>query len=440
MSTAPALEDVAGAVVGFGDASGHDALMELVGDRRVVLLGEASHGSAEFYRERAHLTRRLIEEKGFTAVAVEADWPDAYRVNRYVRGESSDPDGAAALADFRRFPSWMWRNTEVVEFVEWLRGRNLRHDPAARAGFYGVDLYSLRSSMEAVVDYLQAVDPPAAAQARMRYGCFDHVRAEGPEYGHAVALDLMVPCEDEVVAQLIDLRHRSAALLARDGWAARDEFFFAERNAQLVHDAERYYRAMYRGRISSWNLRDHHMADTVEALVSHLSNRDGPAKVVVWAHNSHVGDARATELGSHGELTLGQLIRRRWGDEALLVGFTTDAGTVTAASEWGGPAERKRVRPAMAGSWEAAFREVPRDRFLLPMVTQPPWRDAVLLERAIGVIYRPDTERVSHWFHARLAQQFDAVVHMDRTTAVEPLERTSLWDSGEAPETYPTGL
>jgi erythromycin esterase-like protein len=294
--------------------------------------------------------------------------------------------------------------------------------------------------MAAVVDYLQGVDPAAAAQARMRYGCFDHVSAEGPEYGHAVSLDLMVPCENEVVAQLIDLRHRSADLLARDGWAARDEFFFAERNAQLVHDAERYYRAMYRGRISSWNLRDHHMADTVDALVTHLSGRDGPAKVVVWAHNSHVGDARATELGSHGELTLGQLVRNRWPDDSMLVGFTTDTGTVTAASEWGGPAERKRVRPAMAGSWESAFHAAPRERFLLPLVEPPPWIEAVRLERAIGVIYRPDTERASHWFHARMAQQFDAVVHLDRTSAVEPLERTSLWDRGEAPETYPTGL
>jgi len=250
----------------------------------------------------------------------------------------------------------------------------------------------------------------------------------------------MVPCENEVVAQLIDLRHRSADLLAQDGWAARDAYFFAERNAQLVHNAEHYYRAMYRGRISSWNLRDRHMAETVEALLAHLSGRDGPAKVVVWAHNSHVGDARATELGSQGELTLGQLVRTRWHDEALLVGFTTDTGTVTAASEWGGPAERKQVRPAMASSWESSFHAVPRERFLLPLVDRPPWSDAVLLERAIGVIYRPDTERVSHWFHARMAQQFDAVIHLDHTTAVEPLERTSLWDSGEAPETYPTGL
>jgi erythromycin esterase-like protein len=294
--------------------------------------------------------------------------------------------------------------------------------------------------MEAVVAYLERVDPDAAAQARLRYGCFDHVRAEGPEYGHAVALDLMVPCEDEVVAQLIDLRHRAEQLLSRDGWAARDEYFVAAVNAKVVHDAERYYRAMYRGRVSSWNLRDHHMADTVDALVGHLSGRDRPAKLVIWAHNSHVGDARATELGDHGELTLGQLVRNRWGDDACLVGFTTDTGTVTAASDWGGPAERKRVRPAMAGSWESALHGVAHDRFLLPIDAASTWRDAVGLERAIGVIYRPETERVSHWFHARMGRQFDAVIHLDRTSAVEPLERTSLWDRGEAPETYPSGL
>jgi len=441
MTTVPTPEDVGAAAIPLPSGPGaYDELLGLVGDRRVVLIGEASHGSADFYRERAHITRRLIEELGFAAVVAEADWPDAYRVNRYVRGGSADPDAVSALADFRRFPAWMWRNTEVVEFVEWLRGHNLARDAEERAGFYGLDLYSLRASMEAVVEYLQGVDPEAAAQARLRYGCFDHVRAEGPEYGHAVALDLMVPCEDEVVAQLIDLRHRSQELLGLDGWAARDEFFVAERNAQLVHDAERYYRAMYRGRISSWNLRDHHMADTVDALQRHLSIRDGEAKIVVWAHNSHVGDATATELGAHGELTLGQLVRRRWAEQALLVGLTTDTGTVTAASEWGGPAERKRVRPAMAGSWESTFHQVPHDRFLLPLVDRPEWHDAVLLERAIGVIYRPETERVSHWFHARLAQQFDAVVHLDRTTAVEPLERTVVWDSGEAPETYPSGL
>jgi erythromycin esterase-like protein len=441
MSDRPTSDELTPRVLPLTGAPGdHDALLERVGNRRIVLLGEASHGSAEFYDERARITRRLVEECGFDAVVAEADWPDAYRVNRYVRGESADPDGATALGDFRRFPSWMWRNTEVLGFVEWLRGHNLARPAEQRAGFYGLDLYSLRASMEAVVAYLDEVDPEAAAEARLRYGCFDHVRSEGPEYGHAVALDLMVPCEDEVVAQLIDLRHRATQLLAHDGWAARDEYFVATVNAKVVHDAERYYRAMYRGRISSWNLRDRHMADTVDELAAHLSGRDGPAKLVVWAHNSHVGDARATELGSHGELTLGQLVRDRWGDDAVLVGFSTDTGTVTAASDWGGPAERKRVRPAMAGSWESVLHGVPHDRFLLPIDDRAPWRDAVLLERAIGVIYRPETERVSHWFHARMGRQFDAVIHLDRTSAVEPLERTSEWDRGEAPETYPSGL
>lgn len=441
MSHPPTPDELAQRVVPLtGAAEDHDALIERVGERRIVLLGEATHGSSEFYGERARITRRLIEERGFDAVVAEADWPDAYRVNRYVRGESADPDGATALGDFRRFPSWMWRNTEVLDFVEWLRAHNLSRGSERRAGFYGLDLYSLRASMEAVVAYLERVDPDAAAQARQRYGCFDHVRAEGPEYGHAVALDLMVPCEDEVVAQLLDLRQRSTQLLSRDGWAALDEYFVAEVNAKVVHDAERYYRAMYRGRISSWNLRDRHMADTVDAIASHLSGRDGPAKLVVWAHNSHVGDARATELGQQGELTLGQLVRDRWTDDAVLVGFTTDTGTVTAASEWGGPAERKQVRPAMEGSWESVLHDVALDRFLLPIDASVAWKDAVLLERAIGVIYRPETERVSHWFHARMGRQFDAVIHLDRTSAVEPLDRTELWDRGEAPETYPSGL
>ncbi len=426
----------------IGDPNDYDRLIDLVGERRLVLLGEASHGSHEFYAERARITRRLIEEKGFTAVAVEADWPDAYRVNRYVLGDAHDRDAVAALAGFERFPGWMWRNTDVVEFVAWLRAHNdARSDLRTKVRFYGLDLYSLRSSMEAVVGYLDSVDPEAAAQARHRYSCFDHVRGEGPEYGHAVALDLIVPCENEVVAQLMDLRQRSSDILAKDGWMAEDELFFAEQNARLVHNAEKYYRTMYRGRVSSWNLRDRHMVGTLSALVRHLDRLEERAKVVVWEHNSHVGDARATELGAGGELNVGQLARKNWPDDCLLVGFTTDHGTVTAASEWGGPAERKRVRPALPGSYESLFHRHEVERFLVPLGPRPP---IVLghsrLERAIGVIYRPETERQSHWFEARLAQQFDAVVHIDRTSAVEPLERTALWDEGEPPETYPTGL
>jgi erythromycin esterase-like protein len=424
-----------------GAAADYDQLLERIGDRRFVLLGEATHGTHEFYRERARITKRLIEDKGFNAVAVEADWPDAYRVNRYVLGQSADVDARTALSDFRRFPAWMWRNTDVVRFIDWLRARNDAHHRYTKVGFYGLDLYSLRASMEAVVAYLDSVDADAAAAARARYSCFDHVRGEGPEYGHAVSLNIAVPCEDEVVTQLVDLRCRSAALLARDGWMAEDEFFFAEQNARLVHNAERYYRAMYRGRVDSWNLRDRHMAETLQALAQHLDRRLGRSKVVVWEHNSHVGDARATALGAAGELNLGELARKRWRDECVLVGFTTHHGQVTAASDWGGAAERKQVRPALPHSYEALFHEEGGQPFLLNLGGDSP---EVLfeprLERAIGVVYRPDTERASHWFHARLQAQFDAVIHYDRTAAAEPLERTALWDAGEPPETYPTGL
>jgi erythromycin esterase-like protein len=425
-----------------GATDDYDALLERVGDSRFVLLGEATHGTHEFYRERARITKRLIDEKGFAAVAVEADWPDAYRANRYVMGRSADSDATAALADFRRFPAWMWRNRDVVNFVEWLRARNDAHaHHQTKARFYGLDLYSLRASMQAVVRYLDDVDPEAAEFARSRYSCFDHVGGEGVEYGHSVALNVALPCEREVVAELVDLRRRAAQFLSRDGWVAEDEFFFAEQNARLVRNAEEYYREMYRARVSSWNLRDRHMAETLEALVAHLDQQLGRARVVVWEHNSHVGDARATEMGAGGELNVGQLVRERWPNDCLLVGFTTDHGRVTAASDWGGPAERKHVRPALAGSYEELFHRVDLDRFLLPLGgLSPSALRSPRLERAIGVIYRPQTERASHWFSARLLAQFDAVIHFDRTSAVEPLERTALWDEGEPPETFPSGL
>jgi erythromycin esterase-like protein len=430
------------AVAITGATTDYDGLLELVGDRRLVLLGEASHGTHEFYRERARITKRLIEEKGFNAVAVEADWPDAYRVNRYVMGQSSDADATSALADFERFPAWMWRNRDVVGFVEWLRARNDSHaHHQTKARFYGLDLYSLRASMDAVVAYLETVDPDAARDARERYSCFDHADAEGPRYGGAVALHLRLPCEKEVVDELVDLRRRAHAILACDGWAADDEYFVAERNAELVRNAEEYYRQMYRAEVSSWNLRDCHMGATLEALVSHLEHQLGRARVVVWEHNSHVGDARATQMGEAGELNVGQLVRARWGTDSLLIGFTTDHGRVTAASDWGGAAERKHVRPALPGSYEQLFHASDLDRFFLPLGGESGrgLREA-RLERAIGVVYRPQTERTSHWFHARLPDQFDGVIHFDRTTAVEPLERTSLWDEGEPPETFPTGL
>jgi erythromycin esterase-like protein len=416
----------------------------MIGDAKLVLLGEASHGTHEFYRERARITKRLIEEKGFTAVAVEADWPDAYRVNRYVRGEGDDAEAVDALAGFKRFPAWMWRNADVLDFVGWLRAYN-ESLPAAgkKVGFYGLDLYSLHASIEAVLDYLDKVDPEGASRARYRYGCFEHFGEDPEYYGYATGFDLTQSCEQEVVSQLVELQRRAAEYARRDGRIAEDDFFYAEQNARLVKNAEEYYRTMFRGRASSWNLRDRHMAETLHALLAHFDLQGHHAKVVLWAHNSHLGDARATDMVRAGELNVGQLVRERYGKEAVLVGFSTYDGTVTAASNWGGPAERKRVRPALPGSYEALFHDASMRRFLLGL------RDggsaasglrAPLLERAIGVIYLPETERVSHYFHARLPDQFDAVLHFDTTRAVEPLERTAEWESGEMPETFPSGF
>ena len=424
-----------------GAAEDYDPLIELIGESRFVLLGEASHGTHQFYRERARITQRLINEKGFTAVAVEADWPDAYRVNRYVRRASDDVDAEEALSEFRRFPRWMWRNTDVVDFVEWLRTHNdTVSSGGGQAGFYGLDLYSLHASMKAVIQYLERVDPDAAGRARARYACFDHFGPDPQIYSFIAATDRSKSCRDEVVSQLVELRRRATEYARRDDHIVEEELFYAEQNARLVKNAEEYYRSMFFEEVSSWNLRDSHMVETLDALVAHLGRQGGPAKVVVWAHNSHLGDARATEMGQRGELNVGQLVREKYGRDAVLVGFTTHHGAVTAASDWGGVAERKRVRSALPGSCEALFHSALAARFLLTSRPSGAVGDALRdprLERAIGVIYRPETERMSHYFHARLPQQFDAVLHFDETRAVEPLEYTSEWETGEVAETFP---
>lgn len=425
-----------------GSASDYDPLLELVGDARFVLLGEATHGTAEFYDERARITQRLIEEKGFTAVAVEADWPDAWRVNRYVRGEGTDPDGRAALSGFGRFPAWMWRNASVLEFVEWLRERN---DAAGgnKAGFYGLDLYSLFTSIQEVVRYLEEVDPVAARETRRRYACFDHYDQDSQHYGYAASVGLSESCQKGVNAALQDLQQRAFDYMQAGGASAEDAFFYAQQNARLVKNAEEYYRTMFRGRISSWNLRDSHMAETLDALARHLSREGKPAKIVVWEHNSHIGDARATEIGRQGEWNVGELARKAYGQDACLIGFTTYDGRVTAASAWDGPAEHKHVRPGMPGSYEHLLHGVGIDRFFLPLREPGAARDLLMeerLERAIGVLYLPRTERQSHYFLAQLPRQFDAVIHIDRSSAVTPLDATSGWHSDEPPETYPQGL
>ena len=428
-----------------------EVLEDLIGDARVVLIGESSHGTHEFYDARAQITKWLIEEKGFTAVAAEADWPDAYRVNRYVRGTGDDQSPEEALRGFQRFPAWMWRNTVVRDFVGWLRWHNGRcaADGRRQTGFYGLDLYSLHRSADEVIGYLERVDPAAAARARARYACFDHSDGDdGQAYGYAAAFGAGPSCERQAVEQLIELHRDAAEYLRHDGQPAEDELFYAQQNAITVRNAEAYYRGMFRGRVTSWNMRDAHMAQTLGALLEHLDRHSGAepadvAKVVVWAHNSHVGDARATEVSADGQLTIGQLAREQYGESCRLIGFSTYSGTVTAASDWGGVAERKVVRPALPGSIEELLHETGRPSFIVPMHDGSPAAQAlevVRLGRAIGVIYLPQTERQSHYFHVRPSDQFDAMIHIDSTRALEPLEPTSVWVAGENPETYPTGL
>jgi erythromycin esterase-like protein len=361
-------------------------------------------------------------------------------VNRYVRGRGDDTDANSALRGFERFPTWMWRNTVVLQFVEWLRDFNSALPEPRKAGFFGLDLYSLFNSIGAVLEYLDRVDPEAASRARYRYSCFEHFGEDSQAYGYVASFDLSRSCEDEAIHQLIELQRRALEYSSSgDG----EDFFEAEQNARLVKNAEEYYRSMFRGRQSSWNLRDTHMAETVDALNGYLRREGRQPKIVIWAHNSHLGDARATEMGSRGELNVGQLVRQKYGASAVLVGFTTHSGTVTAANDWDNPGERKRVRPALPESYELGFHETGIPRFFLDLRNGARKSDLLSrprLERAIGVIYRPETERISHYFRANLPEQFDGVFHLDETRALEPLEKPELWHETEPPETFPSGI
>ncbi|MDB4954655.1 MAG: erythromycin esterase [Myxococcales bacterium] len=421
-----------------------DEIVEMVAQKRLVLLGEATHGTHEFYDLRAALTRRLISKHGFAGVAVEGDWPDSLRVDRFVRGQATDDDHSIfALGGFERFPRWMWRNDDVSAFVEWLQGFNAALPADQRCGFYGVDLYSLHTSMHAVLQYLDENDPAAAARARRQYACFDHAAGDPHEYGLQAEIGLGPRCENEVVAVLVELQRRKAARSGRS--PSGDAWFHAMQQANVVRNAEQYYRMMFAGRTASWNLRDTHMADTIDLIAQHLGRGGVPAKLVIWAHNSHVGDGRATEMGDAGQLTVGQIVRQRHPSETALVGFTTYHGNVIAAHDWDEPPDRAQVQPAIEGSWEYLFHDAALPRFYM---TSGSMRRVIgerieRLERAIGVVYRPETERGSHYFHARMADQFDFVIHVDATRGVEPIDPVDAPEppaEADLPETYPTGV
>lgn len=438
------IKAIKAAAVPLHGLSDTDAILHAIGDASIVLLGEATHGTHEFYRSRMEISMRLLREKGFAGIAVECDWPDALEVSRYTQGRGAATTPQAALGSYERFPRWMWRNEDVLELVKRLRAFNDGiSDERRHAGFFGLDLYSLRRSMEAVVDYLDRVDPEAAPRARARYACFDHLAEDPQRYGYATTFGMKKDCEVEVMRQLMGMTANLERYAGIDGMAGFDEAFYAQQNARVAQNAESYYRAMFEGRNASWNVRDTHMADTLDALREHLSRRRGdPARLVVWAHNSHIGDARATEMGRRGELNLGQLVRQRHGDEqCFLLGYTTHAGTVTAASEWDSPAERKNIRPSLEESHENLMHRAGHD-FFLPLRANPGLQQQLgqRLERAIGVIYLPESERVSHYFQSEIGRQFDAIIHLDTTRAVKALDAPAAMLHDELPETYPTGI
>jgi erythromycin esterase-like protein len=419
-----------------------DALLEAVGDARFVLLGEATHGTSEFYTWRTEISKRLIREKGFSFIGVEGDWPDCYHVNRYVKcfphaGGSAEE----VLHAFARWPTWMWANREVVELIEWLHAHNKDLPDDRQVGFYGLDVYSLWESMEAVVEYLEGVDPAAAHTARRAYSCFDPYYDDAQAYGQATAL-VPTSCEDATIAMLHQLRTRAAHF--RD--EGRDSYFNAEQNALVARNAERYYRAMVRGGASSWNVRDTHMIETLDRLAAHY----GPgSKAIVWAHNTHIGDARFTDMARHGMVNLGELARQRHGDGpadsdgVILIGFGTHRGTVIAGDEWGEPMRRLTVPAARPGAWEDLLHHtVGRDALFLFDGSDDgglPGLDKPVDHRAIGVVYHPDAERWGNYVSTIVPRRYDAFLFIDESAALDPLHMPTTVPA-EMPETFPTGM
>ena len=414
-----------------------DPLMDEIGDARFVLLGEASHGTSEFYTWRTEISKRLIEERGFSFIAVEGDWPDCYRVNRFIKGYPDSGDSAEqVLHAFARWPTWMWANREVVALAEWLHRHNRRRAPEEQVGFYGLDVYSLWESMAAVVEYLERIDPAMARAARRSYSCFDPYYDDVQEYARATAI-VPTSCEAEAVTMLRALRAK-AIEYREDG---REAYFNAEQNALVARNAERYYRTMVRGGPQSWNVRDEHMVETLDRLTALHGPR---SKAIVWEHNTHIGDARFTDMSRGGMVNVGQLVRDRRGDDGVvLVGFGTHHGTVIAGAEWGAPMERMRVPDARPGSWEDVLHHAEiRDGVLIFDGSDDggiPGLDAPLVHRAIGVVYDPDAERWGNYVPSIVPRRYDAFLFLDATRALEPLHMPVLVD-GEPPETYPSGM
>lgn len=430
---------IRGAASPLDDSADLDPLMERIGDARYVLLGEASHGTSEFYSWRAHLTRRLILEKGFSFIAVEGDWPDCYRVNCFVKGASHWGNTAhSVLFGFDRWPTWMWANREIEELATWLREHNDAQAAEHRVGFYGLDVYSLWDSMKQVSDYLEGIDPETARLARWAYGCFEPYQEDVQEYAHATRW-VPTSCEHEVVMMLTELRRHANEYREQDGAPASEAYFNAEQNALVTRNAERYYRAMVRGGASSWNVRDQHMADTLDRLMQH----HGPhAKCIVWEHNTHIGDARATDMVASGMMNIGQLVRESHAEEGVvLVGFGTHRGSVIAGEAWEAPMQRMRVPPAQEDSWEHLFHEAGAEDRLLVFEegANPPSALESRGHRAIGVVYDPRHERWGNYVPTVLPQRYDAFLFLDRTEALHPLHLVAEV-SADAPETYPTGV
>jgi len=421
-----------------------EKISELIGNARIVLMGEATHGTMDFYQARMAVTKYLIREKGFQAIAIEGDWTSVYPVNLYCQGYTDPENLQTPLEEFKRFPTWMWRNTNMLDFVEKIREYNFQvKTQTKKVAFYGLDLYCLHEAAQGVIDYLQEHDPEAAREAIQRYACFDHMGLDPQRYNYLIKNRLKKPCVKEVMLQFLETQRLIYQNLASD----LDEIdlqFYALQNARIVRNAENYYHSLFEPHYVTWNIRDQHMVDTLQNIMSHLESiTHVPAKVIIWAHNTHIGDARATEMSDRQEINLGQLVRERFNTSSFLLGFSTSEGTVTAASEWGGSIYHKKIQLPIHGSYEWFFHKLKEKNFILNLRENTPLMHLLKspqLQRAIGVIYHPETERISHYFFSHLPNQFDALVHFDKTQALIPLDKKWELQEAELPDTYPEGF